>query len=95
MFETGRYIEMNPIPPTTNAIPATGKNHRISFRPMTHDDCHLWFMQLEDVSSSQGITSQITQFAALTTLLTDDEAYVVRGLTLMGNDRPMDVFDAA
>ena len=50
MFETGRYIEMNPIiPPTTNAISTTGKSHRISFRPMTHDDCHLWFMQLEDV----------------------------------------------
>ena len=70
MFETGRYIEMNPIPPTTNAIPATGKSHRIYFRPMTHDDCHLWFMQLEDVFSSQGITSHITKFAALTTLLT-------------------------
>ena len=62
---------------------------------MTHDDCHLWFMQLEDVFSSQGITSQITKFAALTTLLTEDEAYVVRDLTLMGDDRPMDVFDAA
>ena len=53
------------------------------------------FMQLEDVFSSQGITSQITKFAALTTLLTEDEAYVVRDLTLMGDDRPMDVFDAA
>ena len=95
MFETGRYIEMNPIPHTTNAIPATVKSHRISFRPMTHDDCHLWFMQLEDVFSSQGITSQITKFAALTTLLTEDEAYVVRDLTLMGDDRPMDVFDEA
>ena len=98
MFETGRYIEMNPIiPPTTNAIhvSAPGINHRISFRPMTHDDCYLWFMQLDDVFSSQGITSQITKFAALTTLLTEDEAYVVRDLTLMGDDRPMDVFDAA
>ena len=62
---------------------------------MTHDDCYLWFMQLEDVFSSQGITSQITKCAALTTLLTEDEAYVVRDLTLMGDDRPMDVFDAA
>ena len=95
MFETGRYIEMNPIPPTTNAISATGKSHRIVFRPMNHDDCHLWFMQLEDVFSSQGITSQITKFAALTTLLTEDEAYVVRDLSLMGDDRPMYVFDAA
>ena len=33
MFETGRYIEIN---------------------PMTHDDCHLWYMLLEDVLSSQG-----------------------------------------
>ena len=95
MFETGRYIEMNPIPHTTNAISATVKSHRISFRPMTHDDCHIWFMQLEAVFSSQGITSQITKFAALTTLRTEDEAYVVRDLTLMGDDRPMDVFDAA
>ena len=96
MFETGRYIEMNPIiPPTTNAISTTGNSHRIYFRPMTHDDCHLWFMQLEDVFSSQGITSQITKFAALTTLLTEDEVYVVRDLTSMGDDRPMDVFDAA
>ena len=62
---------------------------------MTRDDCHLWFMQLKVVFSSQGITSQITKFAALTTLLTEDEAYVVRDLTLMGDDRPMDVFDAA
>ena len=52
-------------------------------------------MQLEYVFSSQGITSQITKFAALTKLLTEDEAYVVRDLTLMGDDRPMDVFDAA
>ena len=96
IFETGRYIEMNPIiPPTTNAISTTGKSYRISFRPMTHDDCHRWFMQLEDVFSSQGITSHITKFAALTSLLTEEEAYVVRDLTLMGDDRPMDVFDAA
>ena len=46
-------------------------------------------------SRAQGITSQITKFAALTTLLTEDEAYVVRDLTLMGVDRPMDVFEAA
>ena len=52
-------------------------------------------MQLDDVFSSQGITSQITKFAALTNLLTEDEAYVVRDLTLMRDDRPMDVFDAA
>ena len=96
MFEAGRYIEMNPIiPPTTNAISATGKSHRIYFRSMTHDDCHLWFMQLEDVFLSQGITSKIKKFAALTTLLTEDEAYVVRDLILMGDDRPMDFFDPA
>ena len=68
MFETGRYIEMNPIPPTTSAISATGKSRNISFRPMTHDDCHFWFMQLDDVFVSQRITSHITKFAALTTL---------------------------
>ena len=52
-------------------------------------------MQLEDVFSSQGITSQFTKYAALTNLLTEDEANVVRDLTLMGHDRRMDVFDAA
>ena len=77
------------------SAPLTGKSHRISLQPMTQDDCDLWFMQLEDVFSSQGITSQITKFDALTTLLAEDEAYVVRDLTLMGNDCPMDVFDAA
>ena len=54
MFETGRYIEMNPIPATTNTISATGKGHKSSFRPMTHGDCHLWFMHLENVFLSQG-----------------------------------------
>ena len=62
---------------------------------MTHDDCGLWFAQLEDVFSSLGITSQTNKFAALTTLLTEEEAYVVRGLTLLGRESPADVFDTA
>ena len=62
---------------------------------MTHDDCGLWFAQLEDVFSSLGITSQTNKFAALTTLLTEEEAYVVRDLTLLGRERPADVFDTA
>ena len=62
---------------------------------MTHDDCGLWFAQLEDVFSYLGITSQTNKFAALTTLLTEEEAYVVRDLTLLGRERPADVFDTA
>ena len=62
---------------------------------MTHDDCRLWFAQLEDVFASLGISSQTNKFAALTTLLTDEEAYVVRDLTMMGDERPSNVFDAA
>ena len=62
---------------------------------MTHNDCRLWFMQLEDVFASQGISSQTNKFAALTTLLTEEEAYVVRDLTMMGDERPSYVLDAA
>ena len=62
---------------------------------MTHDDCGLWFAQLEDVFSSLGITSQTNKFAALTTLLTEEEAYVVRDLTLLGRERPADVFEVS
>ena len=43
----------------------------------------------------KGITSQTNKFAALTTLLTEEEAYVVRDLTLLGRERPADVFDTA
>ena len=67
----------------------------MSFRAMTHDDCRLWFMQLEDVFAAHGISSQTNKFAALTTLLTEEEAYVVRDLTMMGDERPSNVFDAA
>ena len=67
----------------------------MSFLPMTHDGCGLSFAQLEDVCSYLGITSQTNKFAALTTLLTEEEAYVVRDLTLRGRERPADVFDTA
>ncbi len=50
---------------------------------------------MEDVCSYLGITSQTKKFAALTTLLTEEEAYVVRDLTLLGRERPADVFDTA
>ena len=100
LFDAGRYVESHPPQPSTTStevstvsIPSRGQ--KVSFRPMTHDDCRLWFAQLEDVFLSQGITSQINKFAALTTLLTEEEAYVVRDLTLLGNDRPADVFKAA
>ena len=56
-----------------------------------HDDCELWFAQLEDVFSSLGITQQTNKFAAVTTLLTEEEAYVVRDLTLLRRERPVDV----
>ena len=62
---------------------------------MTHDDCRLWFMQLQDVFSAQGISSQVNKFAGLTMLLTEEEAYVVRDLTMLGSERSADVFDAA
>ena len=74
---------------------ASARGHKISFRAMTHDDCRLWFIQLEDVFAAQGISSQTNKFAALTTLLTEEEAYVVRDLTMMGDERPSTVFDAA
>ena len=45
--------------------------------------------------SSLGIMSQTNNFAAITTLLTEEEAYVVRDLTLLGRERPADVFDTA
>ena len=41
------------------------------------------------------MSSQTNKFAALTTLLTEEEAYVVHDLTMMGDDRPSNVFDAA
>ena len=40
---------------------------------MTHGDCRLWFQQLDDVFTAQGIKSVINKFAALTTLLSENE----------------------
>ena len=95
LFEACRYVESHS-PQTSNISTTVASNvseprgQKMSFRPMTHDDCGLWFAQLEDVFSSLGITSQTIKFAALITLLTEDEAYVVRDLTLMGRERPAD-----
>ena len=99
IFEAGRYLENHPAQPSptlTVTSTSTGlKGHKVSFRPMTHDVCRLWFMQLQDVFSAQGISSQVNKFAALTTLLTEEEAYVVRDLTMLGSERPADVFNGA
>ena len=76
LFEACRYIESHS-PQTSNISTTAASNvseprgQNVSLRPMTHDDCGLWFAQLEDVFSSLGITSQ-TKFAALTTLLTEE-----------------------
>ena len=100
LFEACGYIESHS-PQTSNISTTVASNvseprgQKVSFRPMTHDDCGLWFAQLEDVFSSLGITSQTNKFAALTTLFTEEEAYVVRDLTLLGRERPADVFDTA
>ena len=98
LFEISRYLENHPAvvsPVAPIPASASARGHKISFRAMTHDDCRLWFMQLEDVFAAQGISSQTNKFAALTTLLTEEEAYVVRDLTMMGDERPSTVFDAA
>ena len=100
LFEISRYLEnhpaeVNPAVSIAASVPSSARGHKISFRAMTHDDCRLWFAQLEDVFASLGISSQNNKFAALTTLLTEEEAYVVRDLTMMGDERPSNVFDAA
>ena len=100
LFEISRYLEnhpteVTPVMPIVAPVPSSAKGHKISFRAMTHDDCRLWFAQLEDVFESLGMSSQNNKFAALTTLLTEEEAYVVRDLTMMGDERPSNVFDAA
>ena len=100
LFEISRYLEnhpalVSPVAPIAASASASARGHNISFRAMTHDDCRLWFMQLEDIFAAQGISSQTNKFAALTTLLTEEEAYVVRDLTMMGDERPSNVFDAA
>ena len=94
LLEAGRYLDKHPAMPNINTTTSssTAKGCKVSFRPMTHDDCELWFMQLEDVFAAQGIVSQVAKFAALTTLLTEEEAYVVRDLTMLGEARPRDVF---
>ena len=100
LFEACRYIGSHS-PQTSNVSTPAASNvseprgQKSSFRPMAHDDFELWFSQLEDVFSSLGITSQPNKFAALTTLLTEEEAYVVRDLTLLGRECPADVFDTA
>ena len=99
-FEISRYLEnhpalVSPVAPIAASASASARGHTISFRAMTHDHCRLWFMQLEDVFAAHGISSQTNKFAALTTLLTEEEAYVVRDLTMMGDERPSNVFDAA
>ena len=100
LFEISRYrenhpAEVNPAVSIAASVPSSARGHKISFRAMTHDDCRLWFAQLEDVFASLGISSQNNKFAALTTLLTEEEAYVVRDLTMMGDERPSNVFDGA
>lgn len=41
----------------------------------------------------QDITSQMNKFAALTTLLSEEEVFVIRYLMMMGENRPANVFD--
>ncbi len=96
LFEISRYLEnhpalVSPVAPFAASASASARGHTISFRAMTHVDCRLWFMQLEDVFAAHGISSQTNKFVALTTLLTEEEAYVVRDLTMMGDERPSNV----
>ena len=100
LFEISRYLEnhpalVSPVAPIAASASASARGHQMSFRFMTHDDCRLWFMQLEDVFAAQVISSQTNKFAGLTTLLTEEQSYVVRDLTMMGDERPSNVFDAA
>ena len=100
LFEISRYLEnhpalVSPVAPIAASASASARGHKISFHAMTHDDCRLWFMKLEDVFAAQGISSQTNKFAPFSTLLTEEEAYVVRDLTMMGDERPSNVFDAA
>ena len=73
LFEISRYLENHPVvasPVAPIAASASARGHKIYFRAITHDDCRLLFMQLEDVFAAQGIASQTNKFAALTTLIT-------------------------
>ena len=79
LFEISRYpdnhpAEANPVVSIAASVPVIARGHIISFRVMTHDDCRLWFAQLDDVFASLGISQQTNKFAALTTLLTQEEA---------------------
>ena len=61
LFEISRYLENNPaeVNPAVSiaaSVPSSARGHKISFRAMTHDDCRLWFAQLEDVFASLGIS---------------------------------------
>ena len=61
LFEISRYLENHPAvvsPVAPIPASASARGHNIYFRAMTHDDCRLWFMQLEDVFAAQGISSQ-------------------------------------
>ena len=63
LFEISRYLEnhpteVTPVMPIAAPVPSSAKGHKISFRAMTHDDCRLWFAQLEDVFASLGMSSQ-------------------------------------
>ena len=54
LCEAGRYAECHPLQPSTTStevstISISSRGQKVSFRPMTHDDCRLWFAQLEDV----------------------------------------------
>ena len=82
IFEACLYLETHPDLHPTAAPPAVAtssgsKGHKISFRLMTHEDCRLWFQQLEDVFTVQDITWQTKKFVAFTTLLSKDEAFVI------------------
>ena len=77
LFEISRYLDNHPAEVNTAvsiaaSVPSSARGHKISFRAMTHDDCRLWFAQLEDVFASLGISSRTNKFAAQTTLLTEE-----------------------
>ena len=57
-----------PAAPPAVATSSDSKGHKISFRSLTHEDCQLWFQQMEYVFTVQDITSQVNKLAALTTL---------------------------
>ena len=62
LFEISRYLEnhpslVSPVASIAASASASARGHTISFRAMTHDDCRLWFMQMEDVFAAQGISS--------------------------------------